>query len=163
MDGVPFLGRTDLSGGEGLLCLCCVKDLLSPEAESFRRSADRASRFIMETELRVAAVGVVAAEMGVLEACKWRRGLDRWSRRDMETALPGVRGCLPGVVERDDVTKAGVPGLPPQEGMAGMRSVRRRCAEEPALLPAWKDAVIKSSPVGEEELGLQFLRFFRRN
>ena len=59
---------------------------------------------------------------GVLFACSL--GLASWSRRDMDTVLPGVtRRC--GVEARElECSRASIPGV-----MVGMRSVRRRCAD----------------------------------
>ena len=75
-------------------------------------------------------VGAVGGEEALDVACKlWPlrplpRGLDRVSKRDMETALPGLRGPLriPGVLDLDR-PEAGEAVV---KVMVGIKSVRRR-------------------------------------
>ncbi len=68
--------------------------------------------------------------------------MDNASRRDMETALPGLRSMrVPGVLDRDKPE----PGDTEEKVMVGIRSVRRRWAEFCELEDM--DVAISPSPI----------------
>ena len=144
----------------------CVIDLLQFLLD-FCESVDCGEFVLLEPCLIFLGVEVWFAEAEF--ACKtevwwiWSlelRGLDKVSKRDIETALPGLRSIrFPGVLEREypfPVPPPGPPAAHPageavEKVMVGIKSVRRRWAEaEPGFEFAWWYVLSPSATVSKE-------------
>ena len=151
----------DLVTGLSFLGPKCVIDLLQFLLEFCEFEAEDCGEFVLlygpEFCLIVFLFGVEACKTGFWTGwfCSLGlRGLDRVSKRDIETALPGLRSIrFPGVLDREypfpvpPCTPAGWPaGEAVEKVMVGIKSVRRRWAEaEPEFEFEWWNVVSPSA------------------